>query len=452
MSKKKLVLSRRTFLRGVLGGAAVAVALPPLEAMFNSSGTALADGSVPRRFGVWFWGNGVRQEHWIPGGTGADWTCSDQLAPLAGADLPPEKSLRPWLNILTGMEIKTATHPHHSGMAGIMTGSIYQQVGTTRDTIVSTFKVPSVDQVAAAHFEGQTPFRSLELAVTQHTGTDEGTTFEYLSHNGPNNVNQPERSPAALFQRLFGSPPEPHVDAARKSVLDLVSQETRRLQNRLGAHDRARLDQHLESIRTIEQRLSAPVAECVVPPQPTDPVPDAGRQPIEQNNQLLSDLLAMALACDMTRAFSVMFSQAGSGVVEWEVGATDGLHYLCHTEPLPQDTVHRTVVFTMSQLAYFLGRLRDTPEGAGNLLDNSVILCTSELSQQSPIHDNTEFPIILAGKGGGALKGNYHYRSTSKRNTSSALLTGLRAAGLPLEGGFGEGEGHVTDTVTEIEA
>ncbi|HUS65913.1 MAG TPA: DUF1552 domain-containing protein [Kofleriaceae bacterium] len=432
-------IRRRTFLRGVIGGAAAAIALPPLEAMFRSSGEVYADGSTVTRFGVWFWGNGVRHAGWIPTATGADFPLSPQLAPLEG--------VKPYLHVLTGMEMKTATHPHHSGMAGILTGQKYQQVGTTRDTIVSTFAAPSIDQVAAAHFEGQTPFRSLEVAVTRHTGTDEGTTFEYLSHNGPNNVNPPERSPAALFQRLFGSPPEPHVDAARKSVLDLVSEQTRSLQSTLGANDRARLEQHLDSIRTIEQRLRQPAAECVVPAIPTDPADIAGQQPIEENNRLLSDLMAMALACDLTRSFSIMFSQAGSGVVVWQVGATDGLHYTCHTEALPQNIVHGAVVFTMSQLAYFLGRLRDTPEGAYDVLHNSVILCTSELSQQNPAHDNTEFPILIAGRAGGALPGNLHYRSGSKRNTSCALLTALRAAGLPLEGGFGTEAGHVVEGV-----
>ena len=436
---KKLRLDRRTFLRGVLGGAAASIALPPLHAMFKDSGEAYADGSVVTRFGVWFWGNGVRPDRWIPAATGADFPMSEELAPL--------ESVRPWLHVLTGMECKTATHPHHSGMAGILTGSIYHQVGTTRDTIVSTFKYPSVDQVAAAHFEGQTPYRSLELAVTQHTGTDEGTTFEHVSHNGPNNFNPEERSPATLFQRLFGSPPEPHVDAARKSVLDLVSTQTQNVRQRLGAHDRARLDQHLDSIRTIEQRLRAPAAECVVPATPGDPGPIDGKQPIAENNQLLSDLMVMALACDMTRAFSIMFSQAGSGVVMWQVGATDGLHYTCHTEGLPQNTVHNSVVFTMGQLGYFLGKLATTEEGAGRVLDNCSILCTSELSQQNPAHDNTEFPILIAGKGSGRLRGNLHYRSGSKRNTSCAVLTALRGAGLPMEAGFGYDAGFVTEGV-----
>jgi hypothetical protein len=442
---KRPMMSRRTVLRGMLGGAVVAIGLPPFEAMFRSDGRALADGTIPNRFGLWFFGNGIRTEQWIPDGTGASWVPREALASLEG--------VRPWLHILTGMQIKTSTYPHHGGMAGIMTGDVYQQVGTTRDTIVSTFSGPSLDQIAAASIGGATPYRSLELGITRKTGTDEGTTFEALSHNGPNSVNQPERSAHALFQRLFGAPPSPQVDAARRSVLDAVGAQTRALQDRIGKHDRVRLDQHLDSIRTLEKRLAAPRPACMVPQPPTDP-DESGLQPIAEKNRLISDLLVMALTCDLTRVFSVMFSQAGSGVVLSmpEVGATEGLHSHCHNDALPQGVVQRAVVFTIKQLAYLLERMRDTAEGDGNLLDNSVVFATSELGDQQPSHAISEFPVLIAGKGGGRLRGNYHFRSPNGLNTSHAVFTALRAAGVRLDAGFGTGAGHVTSGVTEIEA
>ena len=432
-------LSRRTFLRGVLGGAAITLGLPPLEAMFDSHGRAFADGTRPNRFGLWFWGNGIRTEQWIPNGTGAGWVAGPALAPLEG--------VRPWLHVLTGMEVKSSTYPHHGGMAGIMTGAVYQQVGTTRDTIVSTFAGPSMDQIAAAAIGDATPYRSLEIGITRKTGTDEGTTFEVLSHNGPNNVNQPERDPRALFARLFGSPPSPQVDAARRSILDAVSEQTRALQARVGKHDRLRLDQHLASVRTLEQRLATPRPACMIPAMPGDPAS------IDEANRMLSDLLVMALACDLTRVFSVMFSQAGSGIVLSmpDVGATNGLHHHCHFDPNPQGVVQRAVVFTMKQLAYLLERMRDTPEGDGNLLDNSVVFATSELGDQYPSHSVSEFPILIAGKAGGRLRGNWHYRS-SGLNTSHAVYSALRAANVPLPGGFGAGGGHVTSGIGDIEA
>lgn len=431
-------LSRRTFLRGAIGGAAIGIGLPVLEIMRGPSGRALADGHLPTRFGVWFWGNGVKPDRWIPPTTGAGWTPSSELEPL----LP----VRDWVSVVTGCEIKTATHPHHSGMTGIMTGARYYQNGTTRDTIVSTFAYPSVDQVAAAHFMGTTPFRSLEVAVCRFRGTDEGTTFQYLSHNGPNNVNESEYSPHNLFARLFGAgPATPQLDAARRSVLDAVTDQITTLQTQLGAYDRMRLEQHLESIRTLELRLGAGLGACAVPADPGDYPDVEGREQIEDKNRAMSDLTALALACDMTRAFSVMFSTAGSGVVVWQVGASNGLHQTCHDEASPQPTVHAATIFNMQQLSYFLQRLRDTPEGDGNLLDHCSILCTSELSD-GRTHTNNEFPILIAGKGGGRLTGGIHYRSTTNENTSKAVLTALRGAGVPAAS-FGYEAGMVTDAI-----
>ena len=138
----RFTLTRRTMLRGLLGGAAVSIALPPLEAMMDAHGLAYADGPPPLRFGLWFWGNGIRRAQWLPQGTGTAWTPRNETEPLAAA------AIKPYVSPVTGFEIKTATHPHHSGMTGILTGMRYHQNGTTRDTIVSSCAGPTLDQVA----------------------------------------------------------------------------------------------------------------------------------------------------------------------------------------------------------------------------------------------------------------------------------------------------------------
>jgi hypothetical protein len=454
---------RRTVLRGLLAGTAVSVALPMLEAMAGLTRGALAQSTPPKRFGVWFWGNGVRREHWIPGAVGAGWTPGAELAPLA--------ALRPHFNVLTGYEVKTSRYPHHGGATGILSGAAYQQVGTTRDTIATTFAQPSLDQVVARPWAGRTRFRSLEIGVARPTSSDEGTTFLHLSHNGPNNVNPAEHSPSALFTRLFGAgttttttsttttAPSPR-DLARRSVLDAVSGQIRGLQTRLGAIDRARLEQHFDSIRSIETRLAAsatstmtaatPTASCTRPAMPTDVVDVSGRDQIEPKNRLMSDLLAVALACDLTRVFSVQFTRPGASTVFWQVGATNSLHGLCHNEALPQPTVHSATTFAMQQLAYFLERLRTTPDGPGaTLLDACGVLATTELSE-GRTHSVDEFPILIAGRAGGALRTGLHVRSTTRENTSKPLLSLLRAVGLPLTE-FGTGLGRVTDGVPAIE-
>lgn len=434
-------LRRRTFLRGVLAtGAAVTIGVPVLDAMLDERGTALAGGEpLPTRFGVWFWGNGVRPERWTPSGT-VDWAPSDQLAPFATA------GVKPWVSVVTGCEVKTATHPHHSGMAAIMTGAHFAQVGTTRDTIVSSFAYPSVDQVVAAHHEGATPFRSLEFGITRFRGTDEGTSFQHLSHNGTNNPNPSEYSPSRMFARLFSAPVDAQIDLARQSVLDNVGSQIRALQPRVSRADSIRLDQHFESVRALELRLAAGAAACAMPVDPGDFPDVGGREQIAEQNRAMSDLCAIALACDLTRSFSMFFSTAGSGVVMWPVGASNSLHQINHDEGPPYPTVHAATVFTMEQLAYFLTRLRDTPDGAGaNLLDNVSILGTSELSE-GWTHSNREFPILIAGKGGGRLRGNVHHR-VDNANTSIAVLTALRGAGLPAES-FGYDENYVYNGAT----
>lgn len=438
----KRSLSRRAVLRGMIGTSAVAVGLPTLEAMLGPHGEALAGGlPLPDRFGVWFWGNGVRPDRWHPpGSSSSGWTPSDELQPLS--------DLIPYVSVVSGCEIKTATHPHHSGMTGIMTGEHYHQLGTTRDTIVSTFARQSVDQDAADVIGAQTAFRSLELGVTAFRGTDEGSTFQHLSHNGPNNPNPSEYSPSALYQRLFALPPEPTLDLARQSVLDLVSDQTTALRSRLGIKDQLRLDQHLDSIRTLEQRIAAAPSTCEPGAQPAD-VPDIyGLEQIEDKNAVMTDLLVLALQCDLTRVFTVQFSTCGSGVIFWQVGATDGMHATCHFEASPQPTVHDATVLTMEQLAHFLRALRDTPEGSGDLLSHSSILCTSELSD-GQLHLNTDFPVLVAGLGNGRLRGGVHYRSQSNRNASDAVLTALQGAGTG-HTSWGVGAGATSSPIGEL--
>jgi hypothetical protein len=438
-------LDRRAVLRGLVGGSAVAVGLPLLEAMLDDHGEALATGlPLPDRFGVWYWGNGVRPDRWRPTGTN-NWAPSESLQPLA--------DLVPYVSVLTGFGTKTPFWAHHSGVTAIMTGSPYYLVGTTRDTIVSTFARQSVDQDAADAFDGLASFRSLELGVCRFTGTDEGTSFQHLSHNGPNNPNPSEYSPSALFSRLFSAPTSPELEQVRLSVLDGVRNQVTRLEQKLGARDRERLEQHLDSIRTLEQRLQGAPALCTPGASPAD-VPDvSGLEQIEEKNSAMVDVLALALACDLTRVFSFQYSVCGGGNVFWQVGMADGLHSQTHLEAPPQPLVQAQVVFTMERLGELLRKLRDTPDGRGNLLDSCSILCTSEHSD-GYTHSQDEFPILLAGKGNGRLRGGVHYRAPgaplgNQRNTSDAVLTALHGAGITLPS-WGVDAGQTSSVVAEV--
>ena len=444
-------LSRRAVLRGIGATGLVSLGLPTLEGMLDINGEVFAqDGApIPTRFGVWFWGNGVRPEYWTPQGEGrgSAWSLSEELAPLSA-----HKS---HLSVLSGSTIRTGTHAHHAGMTGVMTGRPLHKVGDTRDTIVSTFAGPSVDVIAAEHYAGQTPFRSLEVGVTRFRGTDEGTTFQHLSHNGVNNPNPSEYNPQALFNRLFGGSTDADIIHKRRSVLDAVTGQLGRLRPRLGARDRQRLDQHLESVRALELRLAATPSVCERPAYP-DAYPDLnGQEQISEKNQVMSELLALALACDMTRVFSVLFSTCGSGVIMHPAGATDGLHRTSHDEPMSgnpatQPIVHAATVYTMHQLAYFLDRLREVPMGAGNLLDHCAVMCTSEHADgRRHVYDN--FPFLIAGLGGGRLHGDVHHRVSPNTSVTRGVLTALRAGGVAATD-FGVEDGYTQQSISAFES
>lgn len=442
MSKWK-GLSRRSVLKGIFGGSVATLGLPWLEAMTGQVRPGYGQDAIPTRAGVWFWGNGIRREHWIPDEVGANWTAKEEIQPLV------TRGLKPNFSMVTGLEIKTASHPHHSGMTGILSGAPFHKVGDTRDTIVSTFDKPSIDQVAVTALgDVGTPFRSLELAVCQFRGTDEGTTFEFLSHNGRNDVNPSEYSARRAYRRLFGmGPNDAERLLARRSVLDLVLGQLGQLQTTLGAADRMRLERHTESIRSLEQRLAQGPSVCERPNEPGNYPSVDGVEQIEAKNLVMSELTAYALACDLTRVFSIMFSSAGSGVVIRQAGAENSLHQICHDEAVPQPIVHAAVTFMMEQLGVFLDTLKSIPEGDGTLLDQCSILCTSELSEGN-VHSNDEFPVLIAGGGGGRLIGGQHIRQPSA-NASKAGLTMLRGAGIEVPT-FGHGDGLVTTPISAL--
>ena len=442
-------LSRRLVLRGLMGTSAICVGLPLLEAMLNDHGDAYAQGMpIPTRFGLWFWGNGVRPELWVPQGVGQGnaWQLSEEMAPL--------QAHKSKLSALSGYTIRTGTHAHHAGMTGVMTGKPLHQVGFTRDTIVSTFDGPSLDMIAAAQFDGQAPFRSLEVGVTRFHGTDEGTTFQHLSHNGPNNPNPSEYDPRAVFNRLFAANSSVNDIQRRRSVLDAVLGQFSKLKPRLSANDRRRLDQHFESIRSLELRLASEPVACALPNEPGTYPDQNGQEQIAAKNEVMSELVALALSCDLTRVFSVQFSTCGSGVIVHTAGATDGLHRTTHDEPMSgepstQPIVHAATVYTMRQLATFLDKLEQIPMGAGTLLDHCSIACTTEHTD-GRLHRYEDFPFLIAGLGGGRLRGDVHYRGNGSESITQAGLTALRGAGLAIPN-FGTEDGYTEQSITALE-
>jgi hypothetical protein len=454
---KRFRLSRRTVLRGMAQGALTSLALPTLDAMLNDHGTAYAQNNapLPKRFGVFFWGNGVRLARWRPAATGSAWELSEELQPL--------ENVKEYVSICSGMDIKSGNERgHHSGAVGILSASPMIPQDPNGAPYASTFSAPSIDQVVAAEIGGSTRFRSLELGISRRIVSGEGTTLRYLSHNGPDNANPPEYSPRALFERLFGpgfTAPgagpgvvDPRL-RLRRSVLDAVRADASALRARVGVNDRLRLDQHLESIRALENQIML-IEEAPPPPNscaaPADPG-DVANEQLTPITDAMSELLALSLACDQSRVFSIMYSGGVALTVYRELDITTEHHGLSHDEPGDQPQMHRITTFIMAKLATFLERLKNTPEGDGNLLDRCAILASSDTAEGQP-HSITDYPIIVAGRAGGALvHPGIHYRSSNGENTSNALLALLQAMDLEI-GEYGNGGGRSSTSLAAIRA
>lgn len=435
--KGRLVLDRRTLLRGVLGGAAVSVALPPLEAMFNVNGTAYAlDGVLPKRFGLFFWGNGNRPEHWRPASTGlgAAWNLSETLQPLA--------NVKPWLTVVTGADVKLSNDsPHGSGAAGLLTG---QELGDPEDG--SSFQSASIDQVIAQEIGDDTLYRSLETAVDGATGR---------SFNGPNSQNPPESSPIAFYDRIFGptfrEPGDTTVDprlGLRRSVLDAVTTDIARLNARVGAADKLRLEQHLSGVRDLETRLARlqedppDLAACARPGAPASDYPAIdGRPQLAEINAVMAQMLAMACACDQTRVFSHWFSDPVNDKLFPDANA--GHHDLTHNEGGNQPQVQAITVQCVAAYAALLEAFAAIPEGSGTLLDNCAILGGSEVSL-GQTHSLLDLPILIGGSACGTLKTDHHYQSLGGENVSKVLLALIQAMDINRTE-FGVDAGHVSE-------
>ncbi|MEZ4321918.1 MAG: DUF1552 domain-containing protein [Myxococcota bacterium] len=426
---------RRNFLRGMLGGSAVCVALPWLES------TASATGGFPQRFVTWMWANGNRPERWTPMGEGSEWLLSDELMPL----MPVKDKV----SIVTGLSVLYPNNvPHWSGIGGMLTGA--EVGGDDEDWVVHA---PTLDQLVAAEVGNGTIYRSLQVGID---------TEECFSWNGPNAQNPAEKDPFALYERLFGPTfVEPGsgglVDPSlgyRRSALDAVMADITRLQNRVGAADRERLEQHLTGVRELELRLARlqddpPDYEaCVRPDSPFPEYPDIdGRPQLIARNAAQNELVAMALACDLTRVVTVQFAKPVGNTLYPD--ASDGHHNQTHNEPGGQPEVHAITTFCIERFSELVQRLDAIPEGDGTLLDHSICLATTDVSE-GRTHSLDEMPVIVAGSGCGNLVMGQHLRY-NRLNSNHLGLTLLRGMGL-VQGSWGEDAYEVTDGLSELEA
>ncbi len=452
-------LNRRTMLRGILTtGATVSIGLPLLEIMLNESGTALAQSDAPLSplYTTWFFGNGVLPGLWKPSqtGSGDGWQLSRQLEPLA--------DLKAHLTVISGLEGKLVVPglEHPTGSAGATTGA---------PLAGNAVRAASIDQIVADVISDGAPFRSLEVGVTPATPGGNQDSLHTVSHNGPNSRNNPEYDPRKVFSRLFGGFEPPTDDGAaeqaarlgkvKKSVLDSILADGASLQQRLGSADRQRLEQHLEAIRAIERRIdgtpggNAPSA-CTALMAPTRG-PDAASEAPPEVNTAMAELTTLALACERTRVASFMFSVPAAHVYYRHLDADMNADFhdtICHTDagdPSNQPRVDKGVRYAMRCLAEFLTNLKNTPHGSSNLLDSTLVYVTSDTAW-GKVHDRNEWPVLLAGKAGGRLRGDEHHNFQGE-NLSRALLTVAQIMGSQ-QTELGVDGGHVTSALPGIQA
>jgi hypothetical protein len=440
----ELALPRRTLLRGLVGGTAVALGLPLLDVMLDDNGTAHADGSpLPIRLVTWMWGNGCRLEHWVPQTTGPDYALSKELEPLA--------DFKENLTVLTGFKNPVAgRHGHHDGMAGLFSGYPFIGLDPMGAPYASKFGGKSIDQQAVDWIAAPTMFASLQVGVTKRQLVNQGPTLETMSHRGPDQPLPMERDPQKLFDKLFGAFGSSGAgeggndpDAAlRVAAIDAVMKDAKRLHGRVSANDKQRLEHHLDSLFALQKQILAIPPECDLPmkPEKLDYNQD-GSEPLEAINAVMSRLVAVALACDFTRAVSYMFT-APSGAQQFDTlppsafpeftGAPDyshaDQHMVSHINlPYEQMFMHRATLFCMKNLATLLGELRAVPEGAGTLLDNLCLLAGSDVCEGWS-HSETDYPILVAGRAGGRLKsGVGHYRSQTGESITDIGFACLKA-------------------------
>jgi hypothetical protein len=426
---RRFKLDRRTLLRGLLGGAAVSVALPPLEAMLGTHGDAFAGGEpLPRRFLSFFFGNGVQLDRFEPAATGPGWAVSEQLAPLA--------DVKEHVTVCTGLQNRCQNAiTHHEGMTAF-SGYTFE-LRFDLPGFASDWGGPTIDQRIADVIAARTPtpVRSLQVGCSKfYSPADNGTTATVLSVRGePGNLVPlpPETNPVQVWETLFGeftAPPD--TREMRLSVLDAIRDDVTRLQNDLGTVDRQRLDAHLQGVAELETKIAALPPSCILPAAPieTNDEPN-GQEQLALVNQVMAELVAYAFVCDVTRVASNLFLALAGEAVLGEVGAPSTQHVHSHEN---NEDYHNGIVFIMQRFAEIVRIFRDTPDVDGaSLLDSTILFASSDCAEGWS-HSIARQPILLAGHGRGHLAHpGIHYQAIggtgAAGNTADVLLSVLRA-------------------------
>ncbi len=427
-------LPRRTFLRGI----GATLALPLLDSMVPAMAAAPSIAS-PTRLSFVYVPNGMIMDQWTPAALGSHYESPKILEPLA--------PFRDDMLVLSGLAHNTGwalegegPGEHARASATFLTG-VHPKKTEGADLRAGI----SIDQIVAREFRQHTQLASLEIALdsTEVVGTcDTGYSCAYsntLCWRSPTTPVPMENKPRAVFERLFGDSDttDPAERRARqrkdRSILDLVTQDVARLLTQLGPKDRAKLTEYLDSIRDIERRIQ--IAEDQSARELPSLERPVGVPPtFTAHCKLMMDLQVLAFQTDMTRVITFMMGREQNTRVYDELGIKDAYHPLSHHQNNPSKVaqVLEIDILHSQMFAYFLERMRSTPDGDGTLLDHSMIVYGSSLSDGN-LHLHYNLPLLLAGGGSGQIKGGRHIRYPDDTPTTNLFLTLLDKLKIPLE-------------------
>jgi hypothetical protein len=418
-------LSRRTVLRGL----GAAIALPVLDAMTPALAAPVLK-KAPLRLSFVYVPNGIVMKDWTPAAAGQAFQFPRILQPL--------EPFRQELLVLSGLDAQNGNAlgdgpgDHARAGASFLTG-----VHCRKTMGADIRNGVSADQIAAQALGERTRFASIELGCEDSRTVgdcDSGYSCAYtnsISWRGPSTPMPPEVNPRLVFERLFGADAglDPQTRARRaldrKSILDLVREDTARLVGTLGRADRRKIDEYLTGVRDIEKRIQSSAKESRHLTPPVEP-PSGIPADFAEYVKLMYDLQVAAFQTDLTRVASLMVGREGSLRVYPEIGVPDSHHPLTHHRGNPEwiEKVVKINHFHVEMLAYFLGKLKATPDGDGTLLDHAMIVYGSGLSDGNR-HTHEDLPILLAGGGGGTLQPGRHLTyppGTCVTNLYMALL------------------------------
>jgi len=429
-------LSRRAFIRSSVGAT---LALPLLDAMVPAQTPLASTAAAPvQRFGFIYVPHGSIMKEWTPAQEGAGFEFSPILKPL--------ERFRSYVSVLTGLT-NHGESGHSPSTAMWLSGTFPAKGSVVR---LNT----TVDQIIAERVGQSTTFPSVELATEDHSshlGSCAGDFLcSYMSTISWRTPTQPlpmEINPRVVFERMFGgdaaTPEERRVRLERNnSILDAVRESVSDLQRGLGPRDRVKLTEYVDNVREIERRIQQTEkrsASLVDIPLTPIGVPESW----EEHAKLMFELMALAYQGNLTRVVSFMLARELSTLSYPQIGVADGHHPVSHNNNVPEQVAKKAKIdsYHLGLFASFLERLRSTPDGDGNLLDHSMFLYGSGMSNGNQ-HTHDNLPILLVGGAAGRLTGDRHVRLKASTPLSNLMITLLDKAGVSTEH-FGESSGRI---------